>query len=198
MDQFLADVKTSLRREPATAWWPCPRASTTPTAPSSPRPRPPPPTALATPSWAVWPPCWPTWSSRRLGAKVRGIELSLLQRCGSHLASRTDIRGSLCRRQGRGGGRRGRSDRPRWWPWSCTRDADGYRLPRPSCIPLTQVANTEKQGPPRRGSMKQATASDQSFIDYALPLIQGEPARPLENGLPKFARLKKVLTTSID
>ena len=27
-----------------------------------------------------------------LGVKVRGIELSLLQRCGAHLASQTDIR----------------------------------------------------------------------------------------------------------
>ena len=28
---------------------------------------------------------------QKMGVKVRGIELSLLQRCGSHLASRTDI-----------------------------------------------------------------------------------------------------------
>ena len=28
---------------------------------------------------------------QKTGVKVRGIELSLLQRCGSHLASRTDI-----------------------------------------------------------------------------------------------------------
>ena len=33
----------------------------------------------------------------------------------------------------------------------------------------------------------------QGFIDYALPLIQGENRRELENGLPRFARLKKVL-----
>ena len=27
----------------------------------------------------------------RTGAKVRGIELSLLQRCGAHIASKTDV-----------------------------------------------------------------------------------------------------------
>jgi 6-phosphofructokinase 1 len=33
------------------------------------------------------------------------------------------------------------------------------------------------------------------FIDYALPLIQGESRPPLENGLPRFAKLRKVLAT---
>ena len=33
---------------------------------------------------------------------------------------------------------------------------------------------------------------NKEFIDYALPLIQGTPDRPLENGLPRFARLKKI------
>ena len=30
------------------------------------------------------------------------------------------------------------------------------------------------------------------FFDYAMPLIQGEPDRVLENSLPRYARLKKV------
>ena len=33
----------------------------------------------------------------------------------------------------------------------------------------------------------------QDFIDYALPLIQGDAKAPTENSLPRFARLKKVL-----
>ena len=37
----------------------------------------------------------------------------------------------------------------------------------------------------------------QEFIDYVLPLIQGETDAPKENALPRFARLKKVLTTSL-
>ena len=31
------------------------------------------------------------------------------------------------------------------------------------------------------------------FIDYALPLIQGEPKLPKVDSLPRFAKLKKVL-----
>ena len=30
------------------------------------------------------------------------------------------------------------------------------------------------------------------FIDYVLPLIQGEPERPTECSLPRYAKLKKV------
>ena len=30
------------------------------------------------------------------------------------------------------------------------------------------------------------------FIDYVLPLIQGEPERPTELSLPRYARLKKI------
>ena len=31
------------------------------------------------------------------------------------------------------------------------------------------------------------------FIEYALPLIQGEPDLPKQDSLPRFAKLKKVL-----
>ena len=31
------------------------------------------------------------------------------------------------------------------------------------------------------------------FIDYVLPLIQGEPKLPLVDSLPRYARLKKIL-----
>ena len=33
----------------------------------------------------------------------------------------------------------------------------------------------------------------QEFIDYCRPLIEGETHQPKENGLPRFAKLKKVL-----
>ena len=33
---------------------------------------------------------------------------------------------------------------------------------------------------------------NQGFIDYCLPLIQGETGMVREDGLPRFVRLKKV------
>ena len=37
------------------------------------------------------------------------------------------------------------------------------------------------------------TGLTQDYIDYALPLIQGDCKAPLEDGLPRFAKLKKIL-----
>jgi hypothetical protein len=39
---------------------------------------------------------------------------------------------------------------------------------------------------------EEGTGLTQAFIDYALPLIQGESSPPMEDGLPRFAKLKKV------
>ena len=33
---------------------------------------------------------------------------------------------------------------------------------------------------------------EQPFIDYVLPLIQGEPKLPKIDSLPRFAKLKKI------
>ena len=132
---------------------------------------------------------------QKMGVKVRGIELSLLQRCGSHLASRTDIQEAYAAGKAAvEAAVSGLTDQ--MVALDCTRDADGYHC-QTKLIPLTQAANTERKVP-RTWINEAGNGVCQPFIDYALPLIQGEPARPLENGLPKFARLKKVLTTSID
>ena len=61
-------------------------------------------------------------------------------------------------------------------------------------INLTDVANTEKKIP-REWINEAGNGLNQPFIDYALPLIQGESKPPLEDGLPRFTKLKKVLAT---
>ena len=130
-----------------------------------------------------------------LGVKVRGIELSLLQRCGAHLASQTDIREAYAAGKAAvEAAVAGQTDQ--MVALDCTRDETGYRC-RTKLVPLTQAANTERKVP--RDWINQAgNGICQPFIHYALPLIQGEPERPLEGSLPKFAKLKKVLTTDRD
>jgi len=61
-------------------------------------------------------------------------------------------------------------------------------------VNLTDVANVEKKVP-REWINKEGNGVTEDFIKYALPLIQGESRPPFENGLPRFARLKKVLAT---
>ncbi len=58
-------------------------------------------------------------------------------------------------------------------------------------VDLSVTANAEKKVPlswinPDNSGL----TSD--FVDYALPLIQGEGEYPTEDGMPRFARLKKV------
>ena len=78
--------------------------------------------------------------------------------------------------------------------FQCTREG-GYKC-ETVLQPLDIVANFEKKVP-REWINEAGNGIEQPFIDYVLPLIQGEPNRALENSLPRFARLKKVLTTEM-
>ena len=78
--------------------------------------------------------------------------------------------------------------------FQCTRDG-GYKC-ETVLQPLDIVANFEKKVP-REWINEAGNGVKQEFIDYVLPLIQGETDAPKENGLPRFAHLKKVLTTEM-
>ena len=126
----------------------------------------------------------------RTGAKVRGIELSLLQRCGAHLASKTDIdeafgAGQEAVKQAVSGttGKMVAFEREY---------IDGKYHCKMVLLPLSSVANFEKKVPVEWIN-EEGNGLKHEFIDYVLPLIQGEPELPLEHSLPRYARLKKVL-----
>ena len=130
---------------------------------------------------------------QKLGAKVRGIELSLLQRCGSHLASKTEVEEAYLAGQAAvEAAAEGFTDK--MVAFQCTRD--GSYACKTVLEPLNIVANFEKKVP-RAWINEAGNGVTQEFIDYVLPLIQGETDAPKENALPRFARLKKVLTTSL-
>ena len=63
-------------------------------------------------------------------------------------------------------------------------------------IPLEQVANGEKKVP-LEWIKKDHTGMTEEYINYALPLIQGDAKAPLEDGLPRFAKLKKILINKL-
>ena len=126
----------------------------------------------------------------KTGAKVRGIELSLLQRCGAHLASETDIEESVM--SGKAAVENavaGITDK--MVGFQCTRD-NGKYVCKTELLNLTDVANTEKKVP-LEWINKEHNGVEQPFIDYVLPLIQGEPNLPKVDSLPRFAKLKRVL-----
>ena len=124
------------------------------------------------------------------GAKVRGIELSLLQRCGAHLASETDIEESFM------AGKAAVENAVNGINGRMIGFERGVRDGRYACktklIPLMEVANVEKKIP-REWINAEGNGVNHQFIEYALPLIQGEPDLPKVDSLPRFAKLKKIL-----
>ena len=124
------------------------------------------------------------------GAKVRGIELNLLQRCAAHLASETDIEESyMAGKVAVENAVNGINGRMIGFERGVQ---DGKYACRTKLIPLMEVANVEKKIP-REWINEAGNGVNHQFIEYALPLIQGEPNLPRQDSLPRFAKLKKVL-----
>jgi len=127
---------------------------------------------------------------QKLGVKVRGIELSLLQRCASHLASQTDLQEAyLAGKAAVEAATSGITDK--MVAFDCSREGGTYHCDV-KLLDLTSVANVEKKVP-RSWINAEGNGVTQEFIDYTLPLLQGEVNRPVEDALPRFAKLKKEL-----
>lgn len=126
----------------------------------------------------------------RTGAKVRAIEFSLLQRCAAHCASKTDITEAI--EAGRVAvasaleGETGKMVAFKRIELNGSYSCD-YIL-----LPLNKVANYEKKVPREWINADGCNVTDE-FINYVLPLIQGEPERVYEHSLPRYTKLKKVL-----
>ena len=122
------------------------------------------------------------------GAKVRGIELSLLQRCASHCASLTDIEESF--NSGKTAVESALAgETGKMVGFKCDR-SNGYKCDY-VLFDLKDVANTE-QKVPLEWINAEHNGVTHDFIDYCLPLIQGETKQAKEDGLPAFVHLKKV------
>ncbi len=126
---------------------------------------------------------------QRTGSKVRGIELSLLQRCSAHLASAVDVKeaemaGRVAVESAVAG------ETGQMVAFACLREKGVYSC-WPKLIPLSDVANYESKVP-LEWINKEGNFVTEEFIDYVMPLIQGEPPRPTEHSLPRYAKLKKI------
>ena len=124
----------------------------------------------------------------KTGFKTRGIELSLMQRCGAHLASKTDVEETFTAgREAVKAAVAGETDKMVCYARAAGSDYKcEYKL-----LPLELAANTEKTVP-LEWIINNGTYVSDEYVKYALPLIQGDAKAPLEDGLPRFAKLKKV------
>ncbi len=126
----------------------------------------------------------------KLKVKVRSIEFSLMQRCAAHTASKTDIEEAFLT------GKRaveyavsGITDKMVGFERSY--DASGNYVCNIKLFDLADVANAEKK---MSDGMINAEGNGitQEFLDYVLPLIEGEAQLVYAHGVPRFAQLKKV------
>lgn len=117
---------------------------------------------------------------QEIGCKVRSVELNLMQRCASHVASATDIQEA--RTMGRESVRyalEGGSGE-----MACLRRVSN--APYASevfFIPVDQVLNRVKQVPDEWIN-EEGNDITQEMMDYLIPLIQGEIPCAYENGVP--------------
>lgn len=129
---------------------------------------------------------------KELHYKTRGIELSLLQRCGTHCASETDLNESMLAGQSAvASALRGKTNIMIGFVRTAT---NGSYTVTTNEIPLDSVANVEKKVP-INWINEAGNGVTQSFIDYVLPLVQGEPKRDLLQSLPRFAHLRQIPAT---
>jgi ATP-dependent phosphofructokinase / diphosphate-dependent phosphofructokinase len=127
----------------------------------------------------------------KLNVKVRSIEFSLLQRSAAHLASKVDVREAyMAGVKAVRAAVKGTTDKMVGFERV---SSNPYKI-KYKLVPLAKAANTEKKVP-AEWILPNGQGLTQDFVDYALPLIQGDDKAPLVDGLPRFAKLKKVFVT---
>lgn len=124
---------------------------------------------------------------QELNLPVRSIELNLLQRCASHLLSKTDIDEAYrCGAYGVTLYQQGETGK---MVSMIRKDTKDYEIEYTS-IDLDKIANYVRKVPSEYINKEGNFITDE-FLNYILPLVQGEIILPFENGFPKFFKLKK-------
>ena len=118
----------------------------------------------------------------RFGVKVRSVELNVNQRCSGMLASETDIEEAAeAGQKGVEAAVAGETGKMVAFERVQT---EPYRM---ECrlVDVNEVCNLEKKVP-LEWITGHGSDVGQEFLDYARPLIKGEPKRPMEDGIPKY------------
>ncbi len=126
--------------------------------------------------------------ANRIDVKVRAVEFSLIQRSAAHLASKVDVEEAYnAGKKAVQAAVRGTTDKMVGFKRI---SSNPYKI-KYALIPLKVAANTE-QKVPLEWILPGGRGLTQDYVDYALPLIQGDVKAALVDGLPHFAKLKKV------
>ena len=122
------------------------------------------------------------------GAKVRVARPGIMQRCATHVASKTDAdEAFLIGQAAVKAAIAGETDK---MVTLIRGDAEHYTV-ETSLAPLSEIANGIKKLP-REWINEDGVSMNFQFLRYAQPLVTGEVAVPYDTGVPVFARLDKV------
>ena len=122
------------------------------------------------------------------GCKVRSVELNVLQRCASHLASKADIDESfMVGKAAVDASVQGLTEKMMVYkrqdnPNTITIDA----------LDVREIANLEKKIP-LEWITKDCHDVTEEMYNYLLPLVQGEVDIPYENGIPHYLDISHLM-----
>lgn len=126
----------------------------------------------------------------KLNTKTRTVLLGYSQRAAAHCASLTDVNNAFACGET---AVRAAVDGKSGYMVKIVRNVqpDGSIQWGTDLQPLQDIANVEHMIP-SDWIQEDGYLPNQKFVDYALPLIQGESCPPMDSGLPKFITLQKV------
>lgn len=126
------------------------------------------------------------YTKEHIGCKVRSIELNVMQRCSSHIASQTDL--LEAERIGREAVKSALIYGASGVMMAFHRLSNNPYRVEITTADITKVANQEKKFP-REWINQEGNNVTVDALNYFLPLIQGEPKLEYRNGIPIHFRL---------
>ena len=118
----------------------------------------------------------------RLGVKVRSVEINILQRCAAHMSSITDIGEAF--RLGRHAVETALEGKSGVMVTAIRKANEPYSV-KMGDTDVKNVAGLVKHVP-REWINERGNDVTQDFVDYAYPLILGEPVVKYERGIPDY------------
>ena len=126
------------------------------------------------------------YTKEHIGCKVRSIELNVMQRCSSHIASLTDL--NEAERLGREAVKAALTYGESGVMMAFRRISNNPYRVEIVTADISKIANQEKKFP-REWINPEGNNVTVDALNYFLPLIQGEPQLEFRNGIPVHFRL---------
>ena len=126
------------------------------------------------------------YTKEHIGCKVRSIELNVMQRCSSHIASLTDL--NEAERIGREAVKAALTYGESGVMMAFRRISNNPYRVEIVTADISKIANQEKKFP-REWVNPEGNNVTVDALNYFLPLIQGEPQLEFRNGIPVHFRL---------